>query len=958
MEPLFTQDFLSHYIPNFKLSNVPNVRLARNIIAALIEDLNSGKLESLKEEEFKSRFLNEFFGDVLGFNYGNSNYWNLREEAKTKVDATKPDGVLGFFNKSKEQNDVRVVIEIKDAKTNLDKKQKRNESKSPVAQAFEYSTKMGENCNWVVVSNFKEIRFYSSKFQGKYQTFFLEELSNEDKFKELLFLFHKDKFVHKNRASSTEQLYKRSGLKLKEDERPKHIVDELYFSIIRFRGLQYVDPNYLASIKPFNILTEYVWHYHSGNLLTINPKTHNLFKNLEFNDGIITISEQLKQELKDNKVIEYEDKIGSFIRFLNHSGITEISCIKDYKSVIIARSGGIGFSHKHHFGFSDKEGFTKNIDVLKYISCDCISCNFSSLDFRHLLSKLKLAINNEDFANLEYAYGNYLVSSNNYKNAFNIYKKFSEKVKGKEGYEVEYFLAKLNMKYLLHLVWEDEKLHDSFVIKDEIRSIDLNKILYEEIEYAISDDVRNYLLKIKDDNLLRSVKKEVNELVDKITNLKEFYDKGNDHYSGSNFIQELANEFDRLQLHLNRNRIIYNVFHDYKLLTAKIFEGFILSYLTKGNGLISFNSFYLLEFLINTNPKEFQKALSKVESIKLEKNEDEKLIRNITNLFKSYFNDGLFANSYFKDRILEEYLIDMQFNDRYTELISNSFTLLSRIDLSEKIFNNLSKTIIDFLSIEDDLSWYQLEELGKFITEKGNSFSSEQLIRIIEIAIERDKPNNNKYEKLIRVTSLTIHQFYPNTKINNKRLVKKVVSNINGISKWRYASFLLKVTDEKCQAILQSEIEDMLDEELDFDFYDHLIRKELYDYKKKGYFKRLVEDVSATKELGFKNEFKNGKPVFEGFRFYNFVILLSILGIDRQSKLLNVFKSISDYEKWLLRPKDYDYSNFDVKWLLASDNKYILKSLRGIKDLLNVVDSELKKEFNPTLSEIYYKYLL
>ena len=96
MQPLFTQDFLSHYIPNFKLSNVPNVRLARNIIDALIEDLNSGKLESLKEEEFKSRFLNEFFGDVLGFNYGNSNYWNLREEAKTKVDATKPDGVLGF----------------------------------------------------------------------------------------------------------------------------------------------------------------------------------------------------------------------------------------------------------------------------------------------------------------------------------------------------------------------------------------------------------------------------------------------------------------------------------------------------------------------------------------------------------------------------------------------------------------------------------------------------------------------------------------------------------------------------------------------------------------------------------------------------------------------------------------------------------------------------------------------
>lgn len=75
-----------------------------------------------------------------------------------------------------------------------------------------------------------------------------------------------------------------------------------------------------------------------------------------------------------------------------------------------------------------------------------------------------------------------------------IYKSLSDKLKGKEGFEVEYFLAKLNMKYLHNLVWDDAKLKDSFEIKEEIRDIDLNKILYEEIEYSISDDVRNYLL--------------------------------------------------------------------------------------------------------------------------------------------------------------------------------------------------------------------------------------------------------------------------------------------------------------------------------------------------------------------------------------------------------------------------------------------------------------------------------
>lgn len=959
MQPLFTQDFLSNYIPNFKLSNVPNVRLARNIIDGLIKELNSGKIENAKEEEFKSRFLNEFFGDILGFNYGNSNYWTLREEAKTIVDGTKPDGVLGFFSKNKNLNDVRAVIEIKDASIDLDKKQNRIDSKSPVAQAFEYATKMGENCKWVIVSNFKEIRFYSSKFQGKYQAFFLEDLINEEKLKEILFLFHKDRFITKEGRSNTDKLYKISLKNLKENEKPRHILDEIYSSLIQFKGLQYIDPNYLANIKPFNILNENVWHYSDGNLLTINPNIYKLFKGLDFNNGIITITEELKQELEDCKIIEYRDKINDFIKVLNHSQITEISCIKDYKNIIVARSNGIGFSHKHHFHFTKEEGFTKSIDILKYTSCDCVSCNFDTLDFKHLLSKLKVAKNKEEHLTLEYAYGNYLVSANNYKDAFNIYKTLSEKIKGKEGFEVEYFLAKLNMKHLLNLVWEDESLKDSFEIKAEIRNIDLNKILYEEIEYNISDDVRNYLHKIKDDKLFLSVKNEVDKLVEQIINLKKLYDKG-DHHSrfGSNYINELATEYNRLQLYLNKNRIIYNVFHDYKLLIAKIFNGFLESYLTKGEGLISFNSYYLKEFLINVDSTQFKKILSKTESIKIDEDSEIEIVNSITNLLKSYFENGIFANSPYKNRITEEYLIDIQFDGRYTELVSNSFTLLSKINVSEKLFGLFSKVIIDYLLIEDHLAWYHLEELGKFIQKKGNSFLPQQLIKILEIAIDRDKPNNNKYEGLVKETSLALSKFFPNTKINNKRLINKVIGNIDGIHKWRSVSFLLNTVDEHCKKILNTEIEEMLDQEFHYQIYDDLIRKELYDYRKKDYFKRYIAEIKLNREEGFKNEFKEGKPVFEGYTFYNFIILLNILKIDRKSELLDDFNHISDYEKWLLKPKEYNYSNFNVKWILASDNVYILKSLKGIRPLINAVEIELKKEFNSKISEIYYKNIL
>ncbi|MFY0630627.1 MAG: hypothetical protein JXR05_09615 [Flavobacteriaceae bacterium] len=68
MKVLFTEGFLSHHLYDFKLSNVPNIKYIKGILKGLNDELTSGKLELLKEEEIKSRFVNEFFGDVLGVN--------------------------------------------------------------------------------------------------------------------------------------------------------------------------------------------------------------------------------------------------------------------------------------------------------------------------------------------------------------------------------------------------------------------------------------------------------------------------------------------------------------------------------------------------------------------------------------------------------------------------------------------------------------------------------------------------------------------------------------------------------------------------------------------------------------------------------------------------------------------------------------------------------------------------
>jgi len=126
---------------------------------------------SKNEEQLQTDFLNDIFGEVLGYTYKRGETeTNLEKEEKTELDGQKPDGILGFF--TAEGKDCRVVIELKDSKANLDTKQNhKGDNRSPVEQAFEYRDKI-DVIEWVITSNANEIRLYSAGSGGrlKYQS--------------------------------------------------------------------------------------------------------------------------------------------------------------------------------------------------------------------------------------------------------------------------------------------------------------------------------------------------------------------------------------------------------------------------------------------------------------------------------------------------------------------------------------------------------------------------------------------------------------------------------------------------------------------------------------------------------------------------------------------------------------------------------------------------------------------
>jgi len=958
---IFSQENLNDYSSNFRLSDVPDITYKREIIQNWIDDLRCGKLNSLKEEEIKSRFILEVFGEVLEFSFWNSRNWYLREEKKTKVDGTKPDAALGYFSKDKQKDDVRAVIELKDANTDLDLKQKRDGNKTPIDQAFEYAPKMGGSCKWVIVSNFKEIRFYSSNDRTKYQVYFLEDLV-DNSFKEFLFLFQKERFIAKTRKSRTDKFYDFVSSSFNEKLVSKHIVDDLYNCTCKFKGLGFVDPNYLSQLFPFNILDEKVWHYDDGVLFTLNPKIFELLSEIEFNDNNFTLSQKLTDDFVRLKIDDAVFKLEYIFEFLNKCNIYNIKAVKDYMAVYNEREGIMGRSYLHAFHFLEDQGVVKYINVNTNSECDCYVCNFRSLDFKTMLGKLKTAVGSNEHCTAELAYGYYLTANNDFKTVYTVYK-YLEKNKGIEGKGNEYFLTKLNQQKLYNLIKNNYQYEDKRAILDGLKSIDLDKIIHDDLEFEIDSQVRQYLIQIKENKLIQRIKDEVRDINIKIDELKKLYDGHGAQTGGSVLADDLMHEYYLLYRHVNLNFLVGDIFKEYKDVVKDIFSGLINSFLTPSVGLKSLEHFFIMEVIIHVNSSDLEKILKRTEKIIIDKISVDKLLRSFQNYFQSFYDESQFSLGIYGNDLMKENLLNDYFKNRISSIFSNLFMILTKAEITKVEFSVLEKPIMNFLEKEDILYHFNLDKFCNFINVKGNFFESKNLIALLQTGIKRDKFNNNKYDQLIITNCIVLERFYPDSIISNRSLVKRAMANCyseyGDHVDFRAYSYLLKVVDADCHNLIVQEIDSTLGHNFDDNLYCKLLWEDMFHYSYKKYFDTYVEIINESK--GYGVTFNNGKMDYSRLDFilFNFALLVQHKGIVFTTSQRKMLTDLSDYETWLIDPHHFDYKSFKCYWLISVFRKTIfLDKIKGIEEIKHLLEVELKREFNQELSEIYVKYFI
>lgn len=222
---LFNRKVLNQRIVNYSFPNKEKAKEISKLIINWQKALKDSDLSKTKEKSIQGKFLNVFFEQILGYvdKTGGEVQWTLVAEPKTEVDAQTADGAIGFFTKS--ENLTVGVIELKDAKTSLDKKQKsREKGYSPVEQAYLYATKF-DRCKWIVVSNFREIRLYNkSRSEQYFEKFDLLQLHKEEEFKRFYFLLNKENLISLTGESSIDDLANKSEAQ-EEDISKKFYLD-------------------------------------------------------------------------------------------------------------------------------------------------------------------------------------------------------------------------------------------------------------------------------------------------------------------------------------------------------------------------------------------------------------------------------------------------------------------------------------------------------------------------------------------------------------------------------------------------------------------------------------------------------------------------------------------------------------------------------------------------------------
>lgn len=206
-KPLFRPEILAPGAAALSPHEIPEP--AREALRKWARLLSSSRAEELNESELLPDYLSDVFYGVLGYRgpAATGERYTLSREKRVEVDGKFADAVLGDFGAGRDRP--LLALEGKGPNDPLDRPF-AGRRMSAVDQGYRYAINL--RCDWVVVTNLREIRLYHKNHdQRTFERFEIQSLAeHEPAFRQFIFLLGAERVVPSTGTGHLDDLLKAS----------------------------------------------------------------------------------------------------------------------------------------------------------------------------------------------------------------------------------------------------------------------------------------------------------------------------------------------------------------------------------------------------------------------------------------------------------------------------------------------------------------------------------------------------------------------------------------------------------------------------------------------------------------------------------------------------------------------------------------------------------------------------
>lgn len=730
------------------------------------------------------------------------------------------------------------------------------------------------------------------------------------------------KFAH---TFQKEKFSNESNYADKSDLKDLHIVDQLYKVIKAFEGFYCIHPRTLSKLYPFNIESRTFDAYSNYCLKTSNKGIHELLQKIK-------IDEFKQLEISDETLLPYADKLREIFVILNHSLVYCICYREKYTEV-------------QHYSISIDKSIT---------NCTCNQCLYQKFDTGVLLDTLKeKAISHSNNLSNALSEGYYLCKLGEHIKGWQVFNSIVYK-SGNQKEQVIHFLAQHNCYAIYNFIdspwWENE----AKAILPKILEIDLYETL---CRIKVPLVVRDELIKVKDDYHLNFSRERIEEQAGRIHSIKILY-ANRGYNTSSPPVEILKRELHLLFTFYTTNGIIADDFFTFKTTITKGVEALFESYTTDDRyeyKYKKFDNFIITLILFYVDEDSLKRILSRFEIHNIEINDVDRkdFIKTMINFFTSQYTTNKWEEVKFKEELNKQPYFS-HYRQLLRQVYSRAMLILSKVDLESKELNSLTQPFTDFLYAIKNMNGSDWAFLAMFLKKHIQGFDEKQIKAIIHLIVsEKNLPySSNALHAMcnsLAESNFLIHDLDFFSKLTNNEFDDYSSGTPGILALWQIA-------DKKGKSLIRRRVVKRLEKSFNADLYQNGIFLNIFHKENLVNLFQLFVTYTRDSCNEFDLKREKGHWVFQNYTGFNCVNCLLYMNVNLKEREYQLIAEKSTYYNWLINHENFDYTDFDFKWLTEACPYYLKVKLYQIESLSREVVKELASNYNDELAIFFSKY--